>query len=109
MTFRPLFAALLALVMALAPFGMPAMAEAAIPMPHHGATAGQGHCDQQPRPDHHRKAAEKNCCTAMCVAMVVPATGTDLPSYPDVRERPASDLDRCDFLGEIATPPPRLA
>jgi Ni/Co efflux regulator RcnB len=106
-TIRRLLAALLALAMAFAPLGMPAMAEAAMPAAHHGEMAGQSHCDRQPRPDQHHKAAGKDCCVAMCIAVVVPDGVAELPTYHASRERPASDLDRRGFLGEIATPPPK--
>ena len=46
MVVRRLFALLIAVAISLAPLGMPAMAEAATPAPHHGAIAKQGHCDE---------------------------------------------------------------
>jgi hypothetical protein len=106
-----LFALLLVVAMSLAPLGMPAMAEAATPAAHHGAMAKQvgGHCDQQPQPTQHHKASDKGCCAAMCVAMVAPTGAAELPAYHAARERLASDNDRHGFLGEIATPPPKLA
>jgi hypothetical protein len=105
---RHLFALLLALAMALAPLGMPTMAQAAAtPVPGHAAMASHGHCDQQPQPDQHHKAADKNCCVAMCIAVVVPGDVAPLRQYHAARERPASDLDRRGFLDEIATPPPK--
>jgi hypothetical protein len=107
-TFRRLFALLFAVAMTLAPLGMPAMAAAAAPAAHHGAMAGQEHCDEQPQPDRHQSAADKSCCVAMCVAVVVPAGVAELAEYHAVRERPASDVGRRGFLGEIATPPPKL-
>jgi len=111
MSIRRLFALLIAVAMALAPVGIPAMSEAATPASHHDqmANADGSHCDQQPQPNQHHKAADKNCCIAMCVAVVVPAGVVELPMYHAARDRPASDLDRRDFLAEIATPPPKLA
>jgi hypothetical protein len=109
MIVRRLFALLFAVTMSLAPLGMPAMAEAPTPASHHGAMAKNGHCDQQPQPTQHHKASDKGCCAAMCVAMVAPTGAAELPSYHAARERPASDNDRRSFLGEIATPPPKLA
>lgn len=109
MILRRLFALLIGLAMALAPLGMPAMAQAA-PDSHHDLVMKQGHCDEQPAPDHHgRAASDKDCCVAMCIAVVAPSGAADLPDYHPARARPASDLDRRGFLGEIATPPPRLA
>ena len=109
MVVRRLFALLFAVAISLAPLGMPAMAEAATPAPHHGAIAKQGHCDEQPQPTQHHKAADKGCCAAMCIAIALPAPLAELPQYHAARQRPASDNDRRGFLGEIATPPPKLA
>ena len=109
MTFRRLFALLFAVAMALAPLGMPAMAEAAAPAAQHGAMAKSAHCDRQPRPDQHHKAPDKSCCAAMCIAVVVPIGVTELPQYHASQVRPGSDIVRRGYLGEIATPPPRLA
>ena len=110
MIFRRFLALLFIVAMTLAPFGMPAMAQAAGPLSHHGEMVGDRHCDEAPAPaDHGKAAAGKNCCAAMCVAVVVPDGVEQRASYHSIRERPASDLDRCGFLAEIATPPPRLA
>lgn len=131
MSFRRFFALLLALAMIAAPLGMPAMAQMTVAEPatqsrhgemagrgegsqgsghaQHGGKAAGGHCDEQQTPDHQGKAADKSCCVAMCVAVVVPAAAAELPAHHAVRERPASDLDPRGFLGEVATPPPRLA
>ena len=108
MSLRRLFAVLLALSMTFAPLGMPAMAEATPPAALHGAMAAHGHCDQQ-QPVQQHKAADKSCCAAMCIAVVVPAAEAELTLYHPQRERPVSDLDRRGFLAEIATPPPKLA
>lgn len=109
MLFRRFLALLFALAMTLAPLGMPAMAEAATPASHHGSMAKAAHCDRQSQPDRHHKAADKSCCAAMCIAVVVPAGHAQAALYHASRERPASDHDRRGFLAEIATPPPRLA
>lgn len=106
-------AMVVALALALGPIAMPAMAEAATAAPaaHHGGQAGADHCDEQgqaDRQDRQDKAA-KDCCVAMCVAVVVPAGAAELPDYHPARERPVSDLYRLGYLGEIATPPPRAA
>jgi hypothetical protein len=109
--FRRLFALLLAIAMTVAPVGMPAMAQAAPPAAaHHGAMAGEAHCDEQrEQPQQHHKAADKSCCAAMCVAVVVPSGAADLPALHGPSERPAPDRFRFGHLGEIATPPPRSA
>lgn len=103
---------LLAVAMTLAPLGMPAMAEASPPAAaHHGAMASEAHCDEQSRPagDNHGQADGKNCCAAMCVAVVLPSGAAGLPAYHGPSERPAPDRFRLGYLGEIATPPPKRA
>ena len=95
------------LALMLAPLGMPAMAEAVPPSSHHAAMKSGGDCEQQ-QPNQHHKAADKDCCVAMCIAVVVPSSIADLPYYQASRKRPASDVQRRGFLGEIATPPPRF-
>ena len=107
MSFHRLFLALIGFALALAPLGVPSMATT--PPGHHGDMVNRGHCDQQSQPDQHHKAADKSCCVAMCIAMVIPSGTADLPIYHPARQRLASDLDRHGFLGEIATPPPRAA
>ena len=108
MLFRRFLAPLFALAMTIAPLGMPAMAEAAAPAAHHGQMAKSAHCDQQPRPDRHHKAADKGCCAAMCIAVAVPFGKSGLAQYRPSRERPASDQDHISYLAELPTPPPRL-
>lgn len=108
MLFSRLFALLIGLAMTFAPLGMAEMAGAATPAMHHAGKAGR-HCDEQPAPSHHGKAADKNCCAAMCVAVVVPSGLNVAPAYHASRGRPGSDIDRRGYLGEIATPPPRSA
>ena len=107
-TLRRLFALLLTFAMTFAPLGMPAMAEVTTPAAHQHSMANSGHCEQQ-KPNQHHKAVDKDCCVAMCIAVVIPAGMAVLAYYHASRERPVSDLDRRGFLGEIATPPPKLA
>ena len=109
MLFRRFLALLFAVAMTLAPLGMPAMAEAAAPASHHGQMAKSAHCDQQPQPSQHHKAADKSCCAAMCIAVVVPAGHPQVELHHASRERPASDQDHISYLAELPTPPPRLA
>ena len=104
---RRLSALLIALAMSFAPLGMPAMAEAAPAS--HDQMSMSGHCDQQPQPDRHHKAADKNCCAAMCLAVVVPAGSAELAQFHPPGQRPRSDAGRRGFLAEIATPPPKLS
>ena len=110
MLLQRLLALLFVVAMTFAPIGHAAMADAATPASHHGQIAGAAHCDRQSQPDrHHHMAADKSCCAAMCIAVVVPAGEPGLTQYHGLRERPASDQHRRGFLGEIATPPPRIA
>ena len=108
---RRLVALLFAVAVTLAPVALPAMAEAANPPAgsHHAAPADEGHCDQRKQPDRHHKAADKSCCAAMCIAVVVPSGAAEVPAYHAPRERPAPDRFRLGYLSEIATPPPRSA
>lgn len=106
------FAMLFALMIIAAPLAMPAGAEAAMPAAasHHGEMAKQGHCDGEPAQDHHGKAADKGCCTAMCMAVAVaPATAVEPSHYGALTLRPGAAPFRRGYLGEIATPPPRLS
>jgi hypothetical protein len=109
MALRYLVGLLIGLAMAVAPLGMPAMAAAPTPAGHHEKMTGQGHCDQQPKPDQHHRTADKGCCAAMCIGVVVPESAAELALYQAERERPTSDQSRRGYLGEIATPPPKLA
>jgi len=108
---RRLIALLVGLAIALAPFGMPAMAQAQVSSSHHGQMTGQaaGHCREHQAPSDHGKVADKDCCAAMCIAITLPAPFADLPAYHASRERPRSDIDRRGFIAEIATPPPRIS
>ena len=109
MLFRRFLALLFAVAMTFAPLGHAAMAETAAPASHHGQMAKSAHCDQQSQPDQHHKAADKSCCAAMCIAVVVPSGHPQVALYHASRERPASDQDHISYLAELPTPPPRLA
>lgn len=107
-----LFAMLFALTIIVAPLAMPAGAEAAMPAPasNHGDMAKQGHCDGEPAQDHHGKAADKGCCTTMCMAVAgAPAAAVEPLHYGASTLRPGAAPFRRGYLGEIATPPPRLS
>lgn len=110
---RILLAMILALAIALGPLAMPGEAAmAAAPVPHHGEMAAQGHCDQQPQPDpqDRQDKAEPMCCAAGCMAAAqLPAPALQSGPVSASRERPSPDRFRLGYLGEIATPPPRIA
>ena len=113
MRLRLLFLTLIALAMALAPLAMPvgeAMAAQHGTMAgHHQAMGNAGHCPDTPRPCHQQQA-EKSCCVAGCMALAALPAPADGPTlHAATRERPAPDHFRRGYLGEIATPPPRLA
>src|SRR5262245_14124454 len=106
---RLLFAMLIAFAMALAPLAMPAGEAMAAQPAHHGAMAKAGHCPEAPMPSHHNQA-DKSGCVAGCMALAnLPMRGLDAAMPASSRERPATDQFRRGYLGEIATPPPRLA
>ena len=111
MSFRPLFAILIAIGMFLAPLAIRSGAAMATPAPdHHGQMTKSDHCGEVPAKGQHRKAGENACCVAMCMA-VAPAPAAQLgPQFlsasPDL---PAPEQFGRSFLAELPTPPPRLA
>lgn len=108
MAFRGFLALLIGLIMALAPIGMPAMA-AASPVAHHGAVAGQGHCDRQSQPDRHHKVADKGCCAAMCLGIAIAPSAVEPLPFFKTALRPATAAFRRGIPAELPTPPPRSA
>jgi len=107
---RLLFSMMIAVALAFAPFAMPMGEASAAASGHHASMAKAGHCDDKPspaKPDGHK---EKPCCSAGCMAAaMLPAMGEGVVALPHATERPGLDLFYRGFLGEIATPPPRLA
>lgn len=101
---------LIAVAMSLAPLAMPAGEAAAAPMAsHHGEMATAGHCGEAPDTGQADKAVGKSCCVAGCMSFAIDrTTASDLP-ITGLLERPGADRFRLGYLGEIATPPPRLA
>ena len=110
-SFRRLFAMLFAVAMMFAPLAMPAGAAAAAPMAsHYGQKATQDHCGGQAGQDKPFKAVDKSCCAAMCLGVAVAAVEADEPlAYAAMVALPSAAPFRRGFLGEIATPPPRLS
>jgi hypothetical protein len=111
MSFRLLLTLLFAAAMSFAPLAMGG-AMAAAPA-HHGPTAQHGdmagHCPDQPDHGKPAKAADKGCCAAMCLGVATaPASPGEPPAFVSLDARPDPDRFRRGFLGEIATPPPRL-
>lgn len=114
---RILFAIWIAVAMAVAPFAMPMGEASAAPAGHHAAMASDagdvgdaGHCDEQQAPGHSDQDKDKPCCVAGCMAAAtLPAMGGEALALPGMSERPGLDMFRRGYLGEIATPPPRLS
>ncbi len=108
-SFRSLFMMLCALAMMVAPLTMPA-GRAAAAAPHHGAMAGAGHCGEKSDTDRSHKTVDDGCCAAMCLglSMATAMAGEPLP-YDASALRPGAAPFRRGYLGEIATPPPRLS
>ena len=103
--------ALFGIVVALAVTFAPAIGrgEALAAVPHHDMQmmeAGHCHSPASKHAAHHE--GDMSCCTAMWVAVTVPADGP--AESPPVRAAPVSisllALHR-PFLGELSTPPPR--
>jgi hypothetical protein len=112
---RFIFSIMIAMALAFGPFAMPMGEASAAPMGgHHEGMAKAGHCDDQQAPaksdGHSDKHKEKPCCTAGCMAAaMLPAMGEPVAALPNSTERPGLDRFYRGFLGEIATPPPRLS
>ncbi|MFL6779923.1 MAG: hypothetical protein ACJ8E8_12910 [Sphingomicrobium sp.] len=108
MSFRLLFTMFLAAAMSFAPL---AMAEAMAAAPAHHAAMTQhgdmaGHCPDQ---SDYGKSADKSCCAAMCLGVAIATASPGEPiAFASISARPSPDRFGRGFLGEIATPPPRL-
>lgn len=111
MSFRRLFALLFVLAMIAAPLGMPVGAAMAAPVEsHHDKAAMSDHCGDTSDQGKPAKAADEGCCVAMCLGIAIaPASAGEPALFAAIAARPAPDRFRRGFLGEIATPPPRLA
>ncbi len=107
MRLRLILLTFIAFAMALAPLAMPVGEAMATPASHHQMKSG--HCPEAPKPSHHNQA-DGSCCVAGCMALAALPVPTDEPALHGATvERPGADQFRRGYLGEIATPPPRLA
>ncbi|MBA3775930.1 MAG: hypothetical protein H0X11_05740 [Betaproteobacteria bacterium] len=108
-SFRPLFAILIAFAMSFAPFAMQAgSAMAATPSDHHSQMIEKGHCGGQSNEGKADKAPGKACCVAMCTAIAVAQVSPTEPlAFSRSVERPGLVQFRRSYLTELATPPPR--
>ena len=111
MSFRPLFAILIAIGMFMAPLAIRGGAAMAMPpADHHQQMAMGDHCGKQPAKSKHEKSGEKVCCVAMCMA-VAPAPSSQLEpqALAASLDQPGLAQFGRSFLAELPTPPPRLA
>lgn len=108
MNFRRFFAMLYALAIIFAPLAMPGGEAMATPVAsHHGEVAMADHCGG--KADHPGKAVDHGCCAAMCLGIATASASADEPpAFTRMAMRPSPDRFHRGFLGEIATPPPRL-
>ena len=107
---RFLFALLIAVGLAMAPFAMPMGEANAASTGHHAGMNKAGHCDDQPAPAKQDKHQDKPCCAAGCMAAaMLPDLAQAVLELPRATERPALERFYRGFLGEIATPPPRIS
>jgi hypothetical protein len=110
-SFKTLFALLVAVAVLFAPaITREGEAMAAVP-DHHAQMMDSGHCKSPPsKSDHHGKSDGKSCCISMCMGVAVaPAT----PMTETVQQVAPTTFTvatiHLPYLGELATPPPRIA
>jgi hypothetical protein len=114
MGIHKLFAILVAVAVLFAPALMRA-GEAHAATPDHAAQMMEaGHCKAPPsHPGNHDsdKSKHKSCCLSMCAAAAIaaPAAATLDDFVPKSTYNLPPPADYRGYLGEIATPPPRLA
>lgn len=110
LSIRKLFALLIAVAVMLAPAFTAGGAAMAANPEHAMQMSKNGHCHSQPSSDH-EKSAPKSCCAATCIAVgIEPAVPVaSLPLKPIVLNASLVPSRHVAFLGEIATPPPRLS
>jgi hypothetical protein len=100
-------------MIALALLAAPSAAFAAIPVaavPHHDMQAMQmDHCQSAPSSSD-RKAPVKSCCMSMCMALAVaPEPAGDAMGLAHFFSYFVGPTSWHGYLGEIATPPPKLS
>lgn len=109
MTIRPFlaFAVTIAVLFASAFTGV-AAASAVVPM-HDNEMMAMGHCSSASS-KHDSKGMTKQCCIAMCMAVAIaPTTPDRLPLIIQSAATFQLPKSHVGYLGEIATPPPRLS
>ena len=110
-SFRPLFATLIAFAMLFAPLAMQSgSAMAMAPADHHAQMMEKGHCGDQPASGKDGKTMGKSCCVAMCTAVAVTAVSPVEPlDFARIVDRPSPAQFHHSYLAKLATPPPRRA
>ena len=109
MATRPLFAFILTIAVLFASALSGSAVASAATMNHDMQMMEMGHCSSMPSKED--KAPVKSCCIAMCTAAVAVAPSAPA-ELPVVQQAPAAFpilTSYIGYLGEIATPPPRLA
>ena len=110
MATRPLFAFILTIAVLFASALSGSAVASAATMNHDMQMMEMGHCSSMPSKED-GKAPVKSCCIAMCTAAVAVAPSAPA-ELPVVQQAPAAFpilTSYIGYLGEIATPPPRLA
>ncbi|MES2135522.1 MAG: hypothetical protein V4502_00500 [Pseudomonadota bacterium] len=110
MVTRPLVAFVLLIAMLFASALSGSAVASAATMSHDMQSMEMGYCSSMPSKEH-GKAPVKSCCIAMCAAAVAvaPSAPTELPIMHQAPANFPILTSYNGFLGEIATPPPRLA
>jgi hypothetical protein len=107
---RPLFAFILTIAVLFASALSGSAVASAATMNHDMQMMEMGHCSSMPSTDD-GKTPVKSCCIAMCTAAVAvaPSAPAELPVVQKAPATFAILTSYIGYLGEIATPPPRLA
>ena len=107
---RPIFAVILTIAVLFASALTGSAAASAVTMNHDMQMMEMGHCSSMPSKED-GKAPVKSCCIAMCTAAVAvaPSAPAELPILQQAAAAFPIPTSYNGFLGEIATPPPRLA
>ena len=106
---RSLLAFMIMMAVLLASAVTGAAAASAATMNHDMQMMEMGHCSSPPAKED-SKAPVKSCCIAMCMAVAIePTAPAQLGDMHHQATYFAVPTSWHGFLGEIATPPPRLA
>ena len=107
---KPILSLILALAVLFASAFTGAAAASAAAMPGHDMQMMEmGHCSSSPA-SHDGKSMPKQCCLAMCMAVgVEPAAPAQLRHIDHQTTYFSVPTSWHGFIGEIATPPPRVA